>query len=382
MEEVPNRARPLEAVAISLITLTIISFSLRTYVRTRMVKAFGLDDWFMSFATITYILFVTCVLVGVHYGTGKLSKDVPPADYSNAMQYWLYCYIWYCWTMIFSKISIGIFLIRIIVEKVHLWFIYVALFINVLSGMVFFMVTLLQCHPVSYFWNKNQDGSCIDMDIIIALTYLYSSFNIICDFTFALLPILIVKGLNMNKKLKIAIIPLLSMGCIASSAVIVRLAYVQRFRDPEFLYATTDIAIWSTVEAGLAVTAGSLACVRPLFKVIMQRLGWQSEAYFHPSIPLRGGPEGRNTTNVTIGGSKRTRRTDDFNMSLFSRTGDTEDSGDAHSVGTASTTKLVTAGGIVKTSAFTVKVEERVPGTVPERGGSGSSKEDLGHSPV
>lgn len=137
--------------------------------------------------------------------------------------------------MIFSKISIAIFLIRIIVEKVHLMLIYVALFINVLSGLAFFLVTMLQCHPVSYFWNKNQDGYCISVDIIIALTYVYSVFNIICDFTFALLPIVIVKGLNMNRKLKIAIIPLLSMGCVASSAVVVRLAYVQTFRDPEYL---------------------------------------------------------------------------------------------------------------------------------------------------
>lgn len=137
--------------------------------------------------------------------------------------------------MIFSKISIGIFLLRIIVEKIHLYLIYIALFINVLSGLAFFLVTLLQCHPVSYFWNKSQDGACISVSIIVALTYVYSSFNIICDFIFALLPIVIVQGLNMNRKVKIAIIPLLGMGCIASSAVVVRLAYVQKFRDPEFL---------------------------------------------------------------------------------------------------------------------------------------------------
>lgn len=137
--------------------------------------------------------------------------------------------------MIFSKISIGIFLIRIIVEKVHLWLIYVALLINVMSGLAFFLVTLLQCQPVSYFWDKSQDGTCISAGVIVALTYVYSVFNIICDFIFALLPIVIIQGLNMNKKLKIAIIPLLSMGCIASSAVVVRLAYVESFRDKEFL---------------------------------------------------------------------------------------------------------------------------------------------------
>lgn len=41
----------------------------------------------------------------------------------------------------------------------------------------------------------------------------------------------------------------------------------------DFLYATVDIAIWSTVEQGLAITAGSLATLRPLFKHIGYSLG-------------------------------------------------------------------------------------------------------------
>lgn len=335
--------------------------------------------------------------------------------------------------MILSKISIAIFLLRIIVEKIHLWLIYVALCINVLSGLVFFFVTLLQCHPLTYFWEqylpeKVGSGSCISSDIIIALTYLYSSLNIICDFTFALLPIVIVQGLNMNRRLKIAIIPLLSMGCIASSAVVVRLAYVQTFADREYLCkqahapaspshqitcpphnpvsspplpyiclcysrghradrlhldATTEIAIWSTVEAGLAVTAGSLACIRPLFKLIMQHLGGLSDVYFHPSLPLGGGrprntTPGLGTTGTigTAGGGtnvrKQQQRGDMFSMSMFSRNDDADDLSD-HSDGTASTRKLVVVGGIVKTSAFEVKVEER--GADPEAGRGDSSRD-------
>lgn len=138
--------------------------------------------------------------------------------------------------MIFSKLSIGAFLLRIVIAKLHRWILYCAIFVNILTGLIFFLVTTLQCIPVSYFWNKEtQTGSCVSIDIIIALTYLYSAFNIICDFTFALLPIWIVQGLNMHRRLKFAIVPLLGMGCVASSAVVVRLAYVETFRDPDFL---------------------------------------------------------------------------------------------------------------------------------------------------
>ncbi|KKY39707.1 putative integral membrane protein [Diaporthe ampelina] len=380
MAGIENRGPVLSAVSIFFVSMAVVSFTLRAYVRTRMVRAFGVDDWFMLLATIMFILFVTCVNIGVHYGTGRHYVDLSQSDFENAMQFWYYCYIWYCWTMIFSKISIAIFLLRIIVERIQVWFIYGALAINVMTGLVFFFVTTLQCQPISYFWHKEQPGTCVPIGIIIALTYLYSSLNIICDFTFALLPIFIVRKLNMKRRMKVAIMPLLSMGCIASSAVVVRLAYVETFRDPDFLYATVDIATWSTVEGGLAVTAGSLACIRPLFKVIMHRLGLSTESYLPPSKHLPGGASGRGAQPPpTIGSSNKAlrRSSDIFHMgTLFTRVDNEEDAVDDK----ASTTKLVQGGGIVKTSTVRVQIEPMATngsGYGSERGGSSTSKEDL-----
>lgn len=116
--------------------------------------------------------------------------------------------------MIATKISIGCFLLRITVRRIDIWIIYSVMLITVASGVVFFFVTMFQCKPISFFWNKNQDGSCLNMDIIIALTYLYSACSVICDFTFALLPIGIIWGLNINKRSKIALVPIMAMACV------------------------------------------------------------------------------------------------------------------------------------------------------------------------
>lgn len=73
------------------------------------------------------------------------------------------------------------------------------------------------------------------------------------------------------------------------------MAYVKDFRNPDFLCklppraapppngpslltsnptdATVDIAIWSDTEQGLAITAGSLATLRPLFRMLTNKLG-------------------------------------------------------------------------------------------------------------
>ena len=62
------------------------------------------------------------------------------------------------------------------------------------------------------------------------------------------------------------------------------MGYVMDFKNPDFLWATVDIAIWSDIEQGLAITAGSLATLRPLWRQVSSGLGMSSSS-FGPSTP-------------------------------------------------------------------------------------------------
>jgi hypothetical protein len=116
--------------------------------------------------------------------------------------------------MISCKLSIGYFLLRVTNAKLQIWIIYIAMFSTAFSGAVFFFITLFQCYPVSFFWNKDQPGTCIKIEIVIALATLYSSLAVISDFVFALLPGFIIWNLQMHKGTKYSLIPLLAMGCV------------------------------------------------------------------------------------------------------------------------------------------------------------------------
>jgi hypothetical protein len=87
--------------------------------------------------------------------------------------------------------------------------------LTVLCGLVFFFVTLFQCHPISFFCDKNNpEGTCINVDVIIGLTFLYSAISVISDFTFAILPFFLIWGLNMSVKTRVLLIPILGMACV------------------------------------------------------------------------------------------------------------------------------------------------------------------------
>jgi hypothetical protein len=200
--------------------------------------------------------------------------------------------------MIASKTSIAVFLLRITGTKpVHRWIIYGALAFSVVTTLAFFFVCMLQCKPISYFWTRSGDGSCFDIKVVMALTYTFSSFSLVTDAIFTILPIFCVWGLNMSLRNKLLLIPIFFMGTVASSAVAVRFAYVKTFTDPDFLCkirqrmqitrsantllgATLDIAIWSNVEMGLAIAAGSLATLRPLLRIALNRLGLSSTGQY------------------------------------------------------------------------------------------------------
>jgi hypothetical protein len=53
-----------------------------------------------------------------------------------------------------------------------------------------------------------------------------------------------------------------------STATIIRLPYTWTLKEykGDFLYRTTDFAIWTTVEVGVGITAGCMATLKPLFK--------------------------------------------------------------------------------------------------------------------
>ena len=163
---------------------------------------------------VSFITYGIASIIGVHYGTGKHRADLATYNLYKARRCWWYCYLFYCLAMIASKLFIGCFLLRIAVRRLHVYVIYMAMLISVGGGATFFFVVMLQCKPVSFFWNKPLHGTCISNGVIVALGYAYSASSIITDFTFAMLPILLVLTLQTKRKTKLAPIPLLTMGCM------------------------------------------------------------------------------------------------------------------------------------------------------------------------
>lgn len=108
---------------------------------------------------------------------------------------------------------------RITILKTHIFLLYFVMILTVIGGFILLFMMLLQCKPISYFWTRTAfdpiyEGHCISTDIIITMTYIYSALAAFCDFTVGILPIFLVKNLNMRNEAKYAVIGILSMACV------------------------------------------------------------------------------------------------------------------------------------------------------------------------
>lgn len=84
-----------------------------------------------------------------------------------------------------------------------LWFV---IAISIVVGLVFWFMLTLECQPVSYFWRRfHSTGTCISIDYLIDIAYLYSVTAMVCDLILGLLPAFLVWNLQMSTRTKAAL---------------------------------------------------------------------------------------------------------------------------------------------------------------------------------
>jgi hypothetical protein len=122
-----------------------------------------------------------------------------------------------------AKISAGFFFLRITgVMTFHRIATYVITLLAAVVGVVFFFVSMFQCTPIDFFWTRLQgetNGRCIDMEVIIKLTYVYGTVTALTDVAYGVLVAVLTWNLKVDRRTKVLIAPLLAMACM----------YVDRF---------------------------------------------------------------------------------------------------------------------------------------------------------
>ncbi|KAF3765585.1 hypothetical protein M406DRAFT_240473, partial [Cryphonectria parasitica EP155] len=270
-----NRGPQLEGVVLSFFILCFITVSLRSYTMGFILKRFYLEDYLAILALLIYISFATLALISIGHGLGKHEEDVAPTARPIATKYCFLAAVVYIALSYLVKVIVGLFLVRICSashqkwQRISIWTMLVV--VGLFYGAYFF-IAIFACQPVEYVWTRDDpvpptSGQCNPSVAATSISYIATVLNCVADWMLAILPATVVWKARLDSRTKISICVILAIGSIASIATIIRVFYAKELvQHDDYLYEFTPLATWSTIEVGTALTASSLATLKPLFR--------------------------------------------------------------------------------------------------------------------
>ena len=100
------------------------------------------------------------VPIEVHYGFGRHKVFLTPHQLQEFQKYTFGEWIQTFATLMWTKVSICLFLLRIPVQKHFIRPLQAALVFLILSNVVLTILWVVQCRPVAAAWNDSIDGKC------------------------------------------------------------------------------------------------------------------------------------------------------------------------------------------------------------------------------
>ncbi|CAM1510699.1 Fc.00g010340.m01.CDS01 [Cosmosporella sp. VM-42] len=312
-----------EGLALSLLVVTVaftilssIVVCLRLYVRVSL-HAFAVEDWMMLVGWIINLGHNGAVMFLAFCGIGSHDNVI-----TVGMQYkiGLWTIIWqflYVLDGAIIKSSIIWTLLRLAkglrpIYRNILW----ALFaLSWIVWQISWPVAIFQCKPVAAAWGE--PGDCTSgQSVILNVSYFVSAANIFTDISTALVPILLLRHLQMPRKIKVITMGILSLGVFASVATTIRISYTWAYTSPsERFYEIGKIVMLTVLECDLGIIAGSM----PMLRRLVHNLS--------PSYGASNKTPGKSTdvNLVTIGNSSGRRTHIKLSNAGNSRTDDDQD---------------------------------------------------------
>ncbi|CAK7199502.1 hypothetical protein SEUCBS139899_002182 [Sporothrix eucalyptigena] len=259
-------ARALLGTLVALLAINTVTICLRIYSRSVLSRgAFGVDDMLATSGYVCYVVATAYAIQGCYYGLGTRDADMPSELYLiRGAELLLWWQIPYVISIPLIKSAIAAQIMRLtpsLYYRIPLWFVIGGSTFNALAGLV---AALVHCKPISASWTGQ--GTCGSNVPLLDLSYLFTAIAIVADFTCALVPFFLIRGLNMNARRKWSLMAVLSVGVGAGIFTIVRVPFFKHYLiAADALYYQGYIAMWSMLEEGVGAFAASLPSMRKLF---------------------------------------------------------------------------------------------------------------------
>ncbi|KAL8991625.1 MAG: hypothetical protein Q9169_007809 [Polycauliona sp. 2 TL-2023] len=260
----------------ALVTTALASTILRVWVRTRLTRNIGWDDGHIIIAMITTVFgggLITASVIGGGLGRHSYYLEQEQLRHFTIFGWadWIQTFI----TLMFTKTSICLFLLRIVDNKRTRMAIYGLIIFLVVITIVTASFFLGVCRPLTAYWTPNKEGHCLSDQVIENVIIAQGVITIVSDLICAAFPIFFLRGLRVKLRTKIALCGLMGMGVITAICCIVRTILTPAVHAHDVTWAISANVGWRLPEVNIGIVCANAPVLRPLYLFFRGRLATQ-----------------------------------------------------------------------------------------------------------
>ncbi|KAF2677194.1 hypothetical protein K458DRAFT_481444 [Lentithecium fluviatile CBS 122367] len=275
---ISNRKETIYGAIIPFLLVSWVAIGLRMWVRFRIMREPGWDDFFVVLAGCLNTAATTLVLVSINYGLGQHYLYIGASNMVKYQQVFYAENAIYITETAIIKISLLLQYLRIFKAGTMRWICISLLCIISLWGVTYATLAWLPCWPVRAFWNRLEmpDAKCwgfgfADLNSFISLFESHTALNMVFDFTVFMTPMVLFSKPNLRMKNAFAMAGIFVTGAVVVFTSIWRLtsivttkAATQPFID--FTWWAPLSILLSCLEIDLAITCASMPVFWPHFE--------------------------------------------------------------------------------------------------------------------
>ncbi|KAH7228620.1 hypothetical protein B0J15DRAFT_599833 [Fusarium solani] len=273
-----DRRRGFDILTITLIVVTSIVVGLRFFERLRNGSRFNADDYAIIFCLAVDIAnSVVCIHGLSPNGLGKDAWVVGPGKITGFLRSLYVGQALYAAEVFAVKPCVLLFYLRIFPGVLIRRLIWGTLVFSVVGGVVFVVLALAQCQPVSYYWqgwDGRREGHCLGIN---KLAWAIAAVSIALDFWMLGLPLSQLIRLQMHWKRKVAVASMFCVGTFVTVVSILRLRFLITFgNSPNPTWDGYPTCYWSIIELNVAICCACMPDLRLLLLRVFPRAGGSS----------------------------------------------------------------------------------------------------------
>ncbi|KAM0345764.1 hypothetical protein ACHAPU_006117 [Fusarium lateritium] len=261
----PSSAGGIVPCGIATTAIALIVVSLRIFTRKIVVKGvLGIDDYLCMAGMCFSFIFLGISLTLLNLGAGNHSWDVPAKTFIP--KFWQTCIgatLTYAAAISLSKLSVLTFYLRISPDKWVRRIVHVLIALVCSYMVVYTMLAVFRCRPVSSGWDLTIEGKCIDLKTLII--FLLAT-TVTVDVFVLFLPFRIVQPLQIPKRQKFGLAILFATAGAILVVTIKRVAIcLPIINSPDYTWYLPKQLLLSFIEVNTSLVCVSVPALKPFF---------------------------------------------------------------------------------------------------------------------